>query len=259
MKKIFKNQFGKYFPLPETNYVCDLGAKYHDYFKEKSYFQNICKNLSLEHLFTMFKTDKAKVYYRVVYSNKQKRFVRSIVEGHNYSGIYEKIFQKNRKKIKKIIEIGSLEGGSTAAFHFYFFNATINCLDINFDRHKIVSKRITKNYVDQSSEEQLKSFIDKRLNKNDLDIVIDDGSHKENDILITFKNLFPKIKKGGWYVIEDLSKSWHKDVLKALNNKKNTILPIEVNNKIGKIFFKKSEKSWSKNNKEIYVYFIQKR
>ena len=68
-------------------------------------------------------------------------------------------------------------------------------MDINFDRHKIVSKRITKNYVDQSSEEQLKSFIDKRLNKNDLDIVIDDGSHKENDILITFKNLFLKLKK----------------------------------------------------------------
>ena len=119
MKKIFKNQFGKYFPLPETNYVCDLGAKYHDYFKEKSYFQNICKNLSLEHLFTMFKTDKAKVYYRVVYSNKQKRFVRSIVEGHNYSGIYEKIFQKNRKKIKKIIEIGSLE--EVVPQHFILF------------------------------------------------------------------------------------------------------------------------------------------
>ena len=112
-----------------------------------------------------------------------------------------------KKNIKKIIEIGSLEGGSTAAFHFYFLNAKIHCLDISFDRNKIVSRRITKHYVDQSDEEQLKSFINNKLIKNDLDIVIDDGAHKANDILITFKNLFPKIKKNGWYVIEDLSKS----------------------------------------------------
>ena len=259
MKKLFKNQFGKYFPLPETNYVSDLSAKYHDYFKEKSYFQKICQNLSLDHLFTMFKTDKAQVYFRVVYSHKQKRFVRSIVEGHNYAEIYDKVFKKKIKKIKKIIEIGSLEGGSTAAFHFYFSNAIIECLDINFDRHKIISKRINKNYVDQSNEKQLKSFIKKKINKNNLDIVIDDGSHNENDILITFKNLFPKIKKGGWYVIEDLSKSWNENVLKFLNNKKSAILPQKINKKIGKILFKKSEKSWSKNRKKNYIYFVQKK
>ena len=259
MKKLLKDQFAKYIPLPENNYELDLSAEYHDYFKEKSYFQKICQNLSLEQLFTMFKTDKAQIYYRVVYSHRQKRFVRSIVEGHNYGGTYEKIFQKNRKNIKKIIEIGSLEGGSTAAFHFYFLNAKIHCLDISFDRNKIVSRRITKHYVDQSDEEQLKSFINNKLIKNDLDIVIDDGSHKANDILITFKNLFPKIKKNGWYVIEDLSKSWNKDVLKFLKNKKNTILPKNVNNKIGRIFSKRSEKSWSKNNKQNYVYFIQKK
>lgn len=259
MKKFLKNQFGKFFPLPETNYISDLSINHHDYFKEKSYFQKICQNLSLSHLFTMFKTDKAQVYFRVVYSHKQKKFVRSIVEGHNYGGIYEKIFQKSRKKIKKIVEIGSLEGGSTAAFHFYFFNSIIECLDINFERHKFVSKRINKNYVDQSSEEQLKLFINKKFKKKDLDIVIDDGSHKEKDILITFKNLFPIIRKGGWYVIEDISKSWNKNVLKVLNNKENTILPEKVNSKIGKICFKKSEKSWSKNSGQNYIYFIQKK
>jgi len=77
--------------------------------------------------------------------------------------------------------------------------------------------------------------------------------------LITFENLFPKIKKGGWYVIEDLSKSWSKDVFKVINDKKNNILPKKVVDRMGKIVFKKSEKSWSKHIKKNYIYFILKK
>lgn len=36
------------------------------------------------------------------------------------------------------------------------------------------------------------------------DFIIDDGSHKYEDILATFKLLYPELKSGGYYFIEDL-------------------------------------------------------
>ena len=36
------------------------------------------------------------------------------------------------------------------------------------------------------------------------DIVIDDGSHILEHIIKTFTHIFPHVKKGGYYFIEDL-------------------------------------------------------
>ena len=41
-------------------------------------------------------------------------------------------------------------------------------------------------------------------------IIIDDGSHISKDVITTFKFLFPKIRKGGWYVVEDIQTSYWK-------------------------------------------------
>ena len=44
-------------------------------------------------------------------------------------------------------------------------------------------------------------------NGGDFDIIIDDGSHKMNHQQISFDVLFPHLKSGGIYVIEDLHTS----------------------------------------------------
>ena len=41
-----------------------------------------------------------------------------------------------------------------------------------------------------------------------LDVVIDDGSHHSEDMLAGFAILWPRVKPGGWYVIEDLETQW---------------------------------------------------
>ncbi len=42
------------------------------------------------------------------------------------------------------------------------------------------------------------------------DIIIDDGSHMNKHILVSFENLFPAVADNGIYVIEDLQTSyWH--------------------------------------------------
>jgi cephalosporin hydroxylase len=37
------------------------------------------------------------------------------------------------------------------------------------------------------------------------DVVIDDGSHADEDILVAFEHLWPLVQPGGFYVIEDLA------------------------------------------------------
>lgn len=37
----------------------------------------------------------------------------------------------------------------------------------------------------------------------EFDIIVDDGSHVQSDMLVTFLNLFPYLKQGGIYIIED--------------------------------------------------------
>jgi demethylmacrocin O-methyltransferase len=41
-----------------------------------------------------------------------------------------------------------------------------------------------------------------------LDIVVDDGSHRNEHVIDTFKILFPLLSPGGYYVVEDLQTSY---------------------------------------------------
>tara|TARA_B110001452_G_scaffold250333_1_gene238457 strand:- start:837 stop:1694 length:858 start_codon:yes stop_codon:yes gene_type:complete len=150
------------------------------------------KEYRLDEIFIEFNTDKGS---RVEVNG-------NIIDGHNYSHLYEKYFTKykNNKNLN-ILEIGSLKGAGTASFFNYFHNPKITCLDINPFQLRYFSKNIRKLYVDSQSKKTL-SYISRYLNQ-EFDIIIDDGSHNIKDQIITLNELFPLLKKNGTYVIED--------------------------------------------------------
>jgi demethylmacrocin O-methyltransferase len=41
-----------------------------------------------------------------------------------------------------------------------------------------------------------------------IDIVVDDGSHVNSHVITSFKTLFPLLRKGGCYVVEDIHTSY---------------------------------------------------
>ena len=49
-----------------------------------------------------------------------------------------------------------------------------------------------------------KAFVDSALGETCFDIIIDDGSHRSNDVIASFDILFERLKPGGIYVVEDL-------------------------------------------------------
>ena len=60
------------------------------------------------------------------------------------------------------------------------------------------------------------------------DIIIDDGSHRNDDMVISFETLFPVLKCGGMYVVEDLHCCYWYDE----GNKKNRFIDRIIKNRI---------------------------
>jgi len=136
-----------------------------------------------------------------------------------YSEIYEPIFEKIRDSSKSILEIGigTLDpeindsffgilqtypnykpGGSLRAWRDYFPNAQIYGIDIAEDC-KFEEDRITT-FIFNSLD---KTKCDEHLKDLKFEVILDDGIHSAVGQVTTMKNLFDRVKDGGYYIIED--------------------------------------------------------
>ena len=253
IKKIIKSLIKNKIPLNSYNYDLNLDEKKHImqggiYSK----YHSIISKLSLNELCILFRTDKGSMYENTVYSYEKKKYVKSLIVGHNYARYYEKF---NKRNIKNIVEIGSFLGCGTGAFKCFFYKSKIFALDVTFDGNLINSKKIKKILIDQSDKDELKKFIKKyKLNKN-IDLISDDGSHIDEHILISFKALFPSLKKGGKYFIEDVTKELTPKTYEIFIKKKSKILQRIKNISIFKSDI--SAKTQSKS-KQRYLIIIEK-
>ncbi|MCB1213062.1 MAG: class I SAM-dependent methyltransferase [Chlamydiia bacterium] len=127
---------------------------------------------------------------------------------HNYTRIYSKYFDPIRNEPLKFLEIGIYRGNSVKMWEKYFPNAELHFIDIDFKQIKYHSTRSHYHFVNQndlSGQEALAQSLG-----GNFDIIIDDGGHRMNEQITSFKALFPHVKSGGMYIIEDLHTSYWK-------------------------------------------------
>jgi hypothetical protein len=127
--------------------------------------------------------------------------------GLSYLDLYEKYFKDFKKKPINILEIGVLNGASLRMLKQYFPEAKIYGLDIDPEAKQHEEDRISIEIGNQTDTEVLNRLSDRA---KDFDIIIDDGSHVNKHIIKSFEHLFPKLKKRGIYIIEDLGCSYSK-------------------------------------------------
>jgi SAM-dependent methyltransferase len=127
---------------------------------------------------------------------------KKITKWTHYFWVYEKHFAHLRDKEFKMLEIGVLNGGSLEMWRNYFPKAKIVGIDINPDcrNHEQADKNIFVRIGDQSDEKFLQDLIDEF---GEFDLILDDGSHHVDHVNRTFQYLYPKLKDGGIYFIED--------------------------------------------------------
>jgi len=162
--------------------------------RKKKFFKSIFYTNNLDQLGKIYKTDK--------------------IGSHFYTQHYKTHFRKFKFKKIHLLEIGvggysnPKEGGnSLRMWKAYFPFAKIFSIDI-YDKSVLQEKRIK---IFKGSQVD-KIFLNQIINKiKGLDIIIDDGSHINEHVIKTFKILFPKLKDGGIYVVEDTQTSYWKD------------------------------------------------
>ena len=119
---------------------------------------------------------------------------------HNYTEKYDHYFSPLRQGLINILEIGIQNGYSLKTWKEYFPNAEIFGIDI-VDCKQMDESRIKTLKGSQNDLVFLQKINDMY---GPFDIIIDDGSHYNSDMKISFDFLFPLLKHGGIYVVEDL-------------------------------------------------------
>jgi methyltransferase family protein len=124
--------------------------------------------------------------------------------GHRFAPVYERHLKTRRRQIHKVLEIGVggynnryAGGASLRMWRTYFPAATLYGFDIK--PHAIDEPRITFIQGDQSRQEDLEQLAA----LGPYDLIIDDGSHINEHVLLSFECLWPALAPGGLYVIED--------------------------------------------------------
>lgn len=124
---------------------------------------------------------------------------------HNYTPIYEKWFEPYRDDEVKFMEVGIDSGQSAKAWQAYFTKARIYMVDYNNFSH-LNTDRVT---CFQANQSKMEDMIRVSNQVSDLDFFIDDGGHCMDHQQLTFGAIFPKMKSGGLFFIEDtLTSNW---------------------------------------------------
>ena len=128
---------------------------------------------------------------------------------HSYTPHYQHHLKKYRNRRINLLEIGAggyddikSGGESLRMWKRYFPFGKIYSIDI-YDKSFIEENRIKIFKGSQVDDVFMQEVV-----KTDFDIIIDDGSHINDHVIHTFKSLFPVLKDGGIYVIEDVQTSY---------------------------------------------------
>ena len=129
----------------------------------------------------------------------------------HYFFIYDRIFSrflKNGKPIR-MLEIGVQNGGSLEIWKKYLpQNSDIHGIDID---EKCLQLKFSDGISFHLGSATDSNFMEKTFGDIQFDVILDDGSHFCNDVIQTFEYLFPKLKNGGCYIVEDMHTSYWKN------------------------------------------------
>lgn len=114
---------------------------------------------------------------------------------------------------KRILELGTYDGGSVAFWHELFRPQKHVAVDVMkrkdspYFRRYVESRGLSDRMktfwkIDQADKSVLQGLIAREFD-GPLDLVIDDASHLYRPTLASFEALFPALAPGGLYVIED--------------------------------------------------------
>lgn len=116
---------------------------------------------------------------------------------------YFPLYERFLTGTERLLEIGVDRGGSLRMWRQYLPDAVIVGLDINpkAARHDDPDDNVHVRIGDQRDAGFLQTVLDEF---GPFDTVLDDGGHTPKQMIETFQYLFPRLKPGGIYIVEDV-------------------------------------------------------
>lgn len=133
---------------------------------------------------------------------------------HNYNQVYDRILPPYRETATAVLELGVLNGCSLRAWRDYFQNAEI--LGVDNDLNRLVREDRIRSFLCDTADRDKFILLAKTLPA--LDIIIDDCSHLLDHQLFAIAALWPRLKKGGIYIVEDIVKREYLDLFACFQN-----------------------------------------
>ena len=124
---------------------------------------------------------------------------------HGYLPFYETFLAPLRDQQLTILEVGVYRGASLRTWEEYFPNAKVVGADIQVTCKRFEGGRVRVELVDQSNVEDLAQLA---IKHGPFDLIIEDGSHMWEHQITTLRSLFPFLRSGGHYIVEDLQTNY---------------------------------------------------
>jgi 8-demethyl-8-(2-methoxy-alpha-L-rhamnosyl)tetracenomycin-C 3'-O-methyltransferase len=130
---------------------------------------------------------------------------------HGYTRIYERYLEPLRDEPITLLELGwgghedpEAGGASAAMWRDYFPNATIVVIDVEPKTNHLDGV----NFHEGSQADP--AFLTRLHNTyGDFDVIVDDASHLSSLTITSWELLYPMLRPGGWYFLEDTHSSYH--------------------------------------------------
>ena len=123
---------------------------------------------------------------------------------HNYTGVYKYLLDQYRDMECNLLEIGVQYGGSALLWHEYLPQSWLDLVDLCDQVNDIIWDQLDPDRFDfyetnAYSATALRTFAGKKYH-----VIIDDGSHKKDDILFVAKYYYDLLANKGVLIIEDI-------------------------------------------------------
>jgi len=186
--------------------------------------------------------------------NKSDKGNQDIINSwHNYTIIYYGLFKNIKDQKLNIFEMGigtnniNIEsnmgvdgrpGASLYGWSEFFPNSNIYGADIDKDV-LFNTERIKTFFCDQTNQTLIKKLWNHNIIPEYFDIIIDDGLHTLSSNVCFFENSIHKLNKNGYFIIEDITINYEKEILKKIKEWKQKYknlsfnyvkVPSEINN-----------------------------
>ena len=142
---------------------------------------------------------------------------------HGYIDIYSELFEPIKDEKNNILEIGVWRGASIQMWSKYFSNSHIMGMDVP---KEIKENTIYPFTVEQTAQlatslgnvsiffgdsgsrdhlDDMTATLERTTGRKEYDVIIDDGSHFQHDMMVGLGGLFKYLSSGGIYIIEDIA------------------------------------------------------